>query len=188
TTTVSLTVVGAISAQPDNSTTAQGTPVTTVVLANDNVNGSPASATNVTVSVTTQPAHGTAVVNPSTGAVVYTPAAGYSGPDSYTYTICSTVQPSLCATTTVSLTVVGAITALPDASTTTQGTPVTTVVLANDNVNGAPASATNVTVSVTTQPAHGTAVVNPSTGEVVYTPAAGYSGLDSYTYTICSTV
>ncbi|WP_345271553.1 beta strand repeat-containing protein, partial [Nibrella viscosa] len=188
TTTVSLTVVGAISAQPDNSTTAQGTPVTTVVLANDNVNGSPASATNVTVSVTTQPAHGTAVVNPSTGEVVYTPAAGYSGLDSYTYTICSTVQPSLCATTTVSLTVVGAISAQPDNSTTAQGTPVTTVVLANDNVNGSPASATNVTVSVTTQPAHGTAVVNPSTGEVVYTPAAGYSGPDSYTYTICSTV
>ncbi len=40
-----------------------------------------------TVTIVAQPAHGTATVDTSTGFVSYTPSAGYTGPDSLTYTV-----------------------------------------------------------------------------------------------------
>ena len=51
-------------------------------------------------------------------------------------------------------------------------------VLANDT-RGTPVA----TISSNTQPAHGTVSVNPD-GSFVYTPAMGYVGADSFTYTI----
>jgi hypothetical protein len=43
------------------------------------------------------------------------------------------------------------------------------------------------TVTIVTAPAHGTATVNSSTGEISYTPASGYTGSDSLTYTVADT-
>ena len=40
----------------------------------------------LTVTGTTTPAHGTAVVN-ANNTITYTPATGYTGPDSFTYSI-----------------------------------------------------------------------------------------------------
>lgn len=40
------------------------------------------------------------------------------------------------------------------------------------------------TVQVSSGPAHGTAVVNPASGIVTYTPNANFRGVDSFTYTI----
>ncbi len=69
----------------DTAATPQGTAVTVSVLANDSdVDGTlnPASVT-----LGTLPAAGTATVNATTGAISYTPTAGFSGTVSFTYTV-----------------------------------------------------------------------------------------------------
>lgn len=65
--------------------------------------------------------------------------------------------------------------AVDDTATTPQGTAVSVPVLAND-------TATAPTISGVTQPANGTATI--SGGNVIYTPAAGLSGTDTFTYTV----
>ncbi|GAA4451071.1 hypothetical protein GCM10023189_12540 [Nibrella saemangeumensis] len=176
-------------ANPDNTTTAAGTAVTTNVLANDTRNGGPASTTNVTVSITGAPSSGTATVN-ANGTITFTPAPGFTGPVSYTYTICSIATPVQCATAVVTVTVnpgtqPTSTVATNDNATTTTGTPVIIPILANDTRNGGPASTTNVTASITGVPSSGTATVNAN-GTVTFTPAPGFTGPVSFTYTICS--
>lgn len=69
-------------ANADRATTSDGTPVIIDVLANDtSSDGSPLTITNVTV-----PANGTATKN-ADETITYMPDAGFSGPDSFTYTI-----------------------------------------------------------------------------------------------------
>ncbi|MEV4377886.1 Ig-like domain-containing protein [Streptosporangium sp. NPDC049644] len=67
--------------------------------------------------------------------------------------------------------------AADDTATTTvmRGTPVSVSVLAND-------TAAAPTISSVTKPGNGTATVSGS--NVIYTPAAGFSGTDTFTYTI----
>jgi len=68
--------------------------------------------------------------------------------------------------------------AVPDLAATTVGQAVAINVLANDN---APSSDT-LTASVAVQPLHGTATVGTN-NEITYTPAANFSGFDSFAYT-----
>ena len=155
------------------------------MLGNDTSNGQPVSLSTVTVTVTT-PASGTATVNPD-GTVTFTPAAGFTGPVSFTYTICALTQPTVCASAPVSLTVnpvPAVLTANPDALTLTAGVATTIPVLVNDFNNGQPASTTSVTVSISTPPTSGTATVNPD-GTIGFIPAVGFTGPVSFTYTIC---
>ena len=131
----------------------------------------------------------TATVNPN-GTISFTPAPGFTGPISFTYTICDITQPTVCASAPVSLTVnpiPAMLTANPDALTLTAGLATTIPVLANDFNNGAPASITSVAVSISTPPASGTATVNPD-GTISFTPAPGFTGPISFTYTICDLV
>lgn len=66
----------------DSAQTAPGTPVIIPVLANDtDPDGDPITLLSVTPAL-----HGALVMNP-TGTVTYTPAAGYTGPDAFNYTI-----------------------------------------------------------------------------------------------------
>ncbi len=41
------------------------------------------------------------------------------------------------------------------------------------------------TVTIITQPAHGTATINPATGVITYIPQAGYLGSDVIVYKFC---
>jgi hypothetical protein len=183
TTTASITVISTVVANPDSQTLTAGIATTIPVLTNDLRNSQPASATNVTVTVTTPPATGTATVN-ANGTIGYAPASGFSGPVSFTYTICDISQPGICSTAPVNLTVNAVVVASPDQNTTASGSPVTTTILTNDLHNGLPASTTNVTVALASQPANGAAVLNLN-GTVTYTPAVGFSGVNSFSYTIC---
>jgi hypothetical protein len=69
--------------------------------------------------------------------------------------------------------------AVDDSATTPQGAPVTINVLANDS----DPDGDTLTVSSVTLGAHGTVVINTN-NSVTYTPAPGYSGADSFNYTI----
>ena len=66
-----------------------------------------------------------------------------------------------------------------DAASTNRNTAATIAVLANDT----DADGDALSVMAVTAPAHGTAVANAN-GTVLYTPAASYTGGDSFTYTI----
>jgi cytochrome c peroxidase len=72
-------------ANNDSSTTNMNTAAVITVLANDT--DAEGNIIPSSVAVGTVPAHGTAVVNPATGAVTYTPTLNYFGPDSFTYTV-----------------------------------------------------------------------------------------------------
>jgi uncharacterized repeat protein (TIGR01451 family) len=186
--TVTVTVnAPTVTANPDTQNTTQNTPITTNVVANDTTspNGAPLNP-----AVTpTQPAHGTVTCDAS-GNCTYTPNSDYSGPDSYTYQVCDTSTPTpVCSSTTVTVNVgANTVTPQPDTGSTTYQTPVTTNVVANDTVSAGGALLNPASVMVATPPSHGTVVCNtPTAGECTYTPNAGFSGQDVYTYTVCDT-
>ena len=86
---------------------------------------------------------------------------------------CDDGTPSLCDTGTVTVTV--SPTAVDDAATTSDGTPVEVDVQANDIGDaGAP--------TIVTPPTNGTAVI----GSIIYTPNPGFAGTDRVTYRVCS--
>ncbi|WP_203653028.1 CshA/CshB family fibrillar adhesin-related protein [Demequina activiva] len=118
----------------------------------------------------TQPADGVVTIT-ADGSVEYTPNPGYSGIDSFTYTVEDAAGQQVSAAVAVRVTP----TAADDASFTTADTSVDIEVLAND-------VGTDLTVASVTEPAHGAAVVN-SDDTIAYTPAAGFSGTDTFTYT-----
>ncbi|GIX49563.1 MAG: hypothetical protein KatS3mg131_3774 [Candidatus Tectimicrobiota bacterium] len=159
----------------DSITTAEDTAVTVAVLANDS---DPDGDTLSVISVT-QGAHGTTAVL-ADGTIRYTPAADYSGTDSFSYTVSDPHGATATATVSVTVTPVNdAPLAQDDSATTTAGTAVVVAVLANDSdPDGDTLSVTSVT-----QGAHGTTAVLAD-GTIRYTPAADYSGTDSFSYTV----
>jgi hypothetical protein len=94
----------------DTTATTQGAAVTVNPLANDSdPDGDALSLTNVGAA-----ANGT-VAKGSAGAVTYTPAAGFTGSDWFSYTVCDNRTPSACASSTVTVTVTPTVTPPPNA-------------------------------------------------------------------------
>ena len=166
------------SVNADAATTPSGTPVTINVGANDVDNQGLMTAPVITVN----PAFGTAIVSGTS--VIYTPSAGYVGADTFKYSrngasssACSAVL-SDDALVTLTMTNRNPI-AVGDAITTVSCKPVTMDLLANDS----DPEGTPLTISIVTNPAHGTIAVN-SIGEYVYTSNSNYVGSDSFTYKV----
>ncbi len=132
-----------------------------------------------TITIVSAPTHGTL-----TGSGVnrtYTPAANYNGPDSFTFRASDGASDSNVATVSISVTPVNDVPVAADnAYATQEDTPLTVAapgVLANDtDVEGSA-----LTSAVVTGTANGTIVLN-SNGSFIYTPAANFSGVDSFTY------
>lgn len=133
----------------------------------------------LTYSIVTGPAHGTLTGTPPS--VVYRPAANYSGADSFTFhatdgraasntaTVAVTVQPSNDPPISA-----------PDAYTVQGGATLAVNapgVLANDT----DVDSTTRTAAVVSGPSQGTLTL-ATNGSFTYTPAAGYSGPDSFIY------
>lgn len=89
-------------------------------------------------------------------------------------------------TAIVTINVGATVEANDDTANTLANTPVAVDVLANDLVNGAPATAGDLTgvPVVTTPPANGTVVWNPVTEQFDYTPDEGFCGTDTFEYEI----
>jgi YD repeat-containing protein len=165
-------------ANPDTGSTPMNTAVTLSVLANDTDS---VSGHTLTISSVTTPSHGATSIVTSSTQIQYTPATGYTGADSFTYTISDAHSGT--ATATVSMTVTStnhAPVANTDSVTTAYNTAATGItVLANDT----DADSDTLTITSATNGSHGTVTVNSGT-TVTYTPTSGYSGSDSFTYTI----
>jgi hypothetical protein len=116
------------------------------------------------------------------GNVVFTPAANYNGPASFTYTASDGHGGTATATVNVNVTAVNdAPVAGNDSATATEDTPLViaaATLLGNDSdVDGNPLSVTGVGNAT-----HGT--VSLSNGNITFTPAANYNGPASFTYTV----
>lgn len=94
--------------QPVSATTAAGVPVT-VQLSCADATGGP-----VTYAITANPAHGSVSVNAATGQATYTPAGGYSGPDSFSFSATSSHGTAAPATASITITPRGALPAPRD--------------------------------------------------------------------------
>ncbi|MFO1351260.1 MAG: tandem-95 repeat protein [Gammaproteobacteria bacterium] len=190
-----------VTAANDAASTPFNTPVTIAALVNDSaalgasldpttLDLDPATAgvqTNFTV-----PNQGTFSVGPS-GLVTFTPVAGFTGTATIPYQVQDNYgQPSNSATLTVTVAAPAAPLATDDSASTPLDTPVTLNPAANDAANG---GATLVLGSINLDPAttrqqttlttpQGTWTLNPATGQVTFTPAAGFTGVATIPYTI----
>ena len=162
-------------ANADSTVTDEDTPVAIAVLSNDtDADGDP-----LVVLSAANGQHGSVVVNAGS-TVTYTPNANFHGPDSFTYTVGDGRGGTASATVTVEIEPINdPPVAQNDSATTNSGMAVTINVQANDSdVEGGA-----LTTSLVTTPASGVAVVNGG-GTVTYTPNAGFSGTDSFTYRV----
>jgi hypothetical protein len=152
---------GAPVARDDAALAVAGAPVTVAVLANDSdPDGDPLRLTGLGL-----PARGTLAANPDQS-VTYTPAAGYVGPDEFTYTAGDGRGGSAQARVAVEVRRPNAPpVAVPDAATAAAGAPVTVPVLANDN----DPDGDRLGLVALGLPRHGALAVNPDQS-VTYTP------------------
>ena len=142
------------------------------------LNASVGNGGTVSHVLTSGPSHGT--LSGSGLNVLYTPHANYSGPDSFTFKATYGAASSEEATVSIMVTPVNdAPSAQADAATTLKNTAVNVTVLANDvDVEGDQLSVTTVT-----PPANGTVSV-AGNGVINYRPRNGFTGTDSFTYTV----
>jgi len=133
------------------------------------------SGTGVTgVLIASSPARGT--VSASGETVTYTPSSTfYGGTDSFTYTAVNPGGHSAPATVTITVTPLSTPVAAALSVVTTKATPVLIEAAA---VATGPQPLTGATVA--TQPTHGTATASGE--QIVYTPAAGFVGTDTFNY------
>ncbi len=184
-------------AAADSVSTSPGTAMSVPVLANDGETAGQA----LRVTDVTQGTHGT-VTFQSDGTVIYTPEAGFTGTDTFTYTI--TNPDGVSTTQTVTVIVDGETpTATADSSVTQPNVPLTLMVLNNDtDPNQAPLTVSLLATPTpqarqvdTAQTAQGgTATLNDSgtpnnaaDDVIIYTPPSGFTGVDTFTYQITDT-
>jgi len=124
--------------------------------------------------------------------VQYTPRAGFSGVDYFSYTITDENGDGSGDASTANVTITVSLNAKPvaldDAIIVAENSGATSInIIANDTF-GADGSHPTEALTVSAASAEGgTTVVNSNTGEIEYTPAANFTGLDSFTYTIKDT-
>ncbi|MCP4424410.1 MAG: tandem-95 repeat protein, partial [Chloroflexi bacterium] len=161
-------------ANNDVATTPEDTTVTVAVLAND----SDVDGDALSVITLTQPLNGIASINPD-NAIVYTPTLNFNDVDTLVYTIDDGHDGLDTATLHITVTPVNdPPTAADDLVTTEEDTPIVIDVLGNDvDIDG-----DSLTVITVTQAISG-AVVNNGV-DLTYTPAVGFSGTDSFDYTL----
>jgi hypothetical protein len=184
-------------ANNDAATTDEDAAVDIAVLANDldvDLGTTPAErvptiATH-SITIVTQPARGTAAVQ-ADGKIRYTPSANFNGPDSFTYRINDGQLNSNTATVSVTVNPVNDDPAANNDSFTSIANveDQTHAVLANDSI----APDVGETLSITaagsshglgTTEEGGTVEIAPDGKTILYTPAPGFEGTDTYRYTI----
>jgi large repetitive protein len=172
---VSITVQLAPVAANDLMTLSANQSVTLNVLGNDTSAGGTLNAASIHIAVA--PIHGTAVI--TNGHAVYTPTQGYTGVDAFQYSVQDNLG-TVSNIATVSLSVQPRPVAGNDTANLPANQSVTVNVLANDSSDGG--TLDTGSISIAAAPLHGTATVTG--GQIVYTPTAGYSGSDTFQYSV----
>ena len=171
--TTSLTVeplATPLDAQGDNATVAEDGAVEIDVLANDG------DGSDLSIAGTTDGANGT--VTQTAGGLTYTPEADFNGSDSFTYDVTDGDETQTVAVDVTVTPVNDAPVASDDGATVAAGGSVAIDVLANDDdVDG-----DDLTVTAAGDASNGRVV--STGGGVTYTPNAGFTGSDSFTYEV----
>ncbi|MBL1173643.1 beta strand repeat-containing protein [Pantanalinema sp. GBBB05] len=181
TVTITVTTNNPPVANPDTYTIAGGGANTISPIAGVLANDSDADGNLLTATVVTGPAQGSLTLNPN-GAFVYTPNAGFTGVDTFTYQARDGITNSAPATVTLSVVTNTAPVIQNDTYTTSANRALsvsvaTAGVLANDtDADNNPLSAVIVDPS-----SNGTLLLNRD-GTFLYTPNAGFTGTDRFTY------
>ena len=144
------------------------------VLSNDRGSG-------LQVSSVTDPTNGTVVINDD-DTITYTPNPGFAGVDSFSYTTTDSNDLSDSSVVTVVVLPVSSPAspngpaASPDVAISSQDQRVTVEVLDNDQGE-------DLQVTDVDNPGHGKAVINGE-NTITYTPAPGFTGVDTFSYTV----
>ncbi|WP_210188456.1 Ig-like domain-containing protein [Methylobacterium sp. 174MFSha1.1] len=179
----------------DAFTTAEDTPATVTVLANDrDADGDPLTITAIdgqaaapggTVAV----ASGAVTLNPD-GTLTFAPAPDANGAVSFTYTVSDGRGGTATATVTGTVTPINDVPApVADGFTTTEDTPVPVLVLANDaDADADPLTLTAIdgqaiAAGASVAVAGGTVTLDAD-GTLLFAPAADFDGPVSFTYTV----
>ncbi len=152
------------------------------LLANDE-SSNPTSLT-VTTTPSTPPEHGSVTIQ-SDGAFEYVPVADFHGTDSFEYTISDDTNESSMATVTITIESVNDRPVVEDqAYSVTADTAFSTTAGVNDLATLATdADDDTLTASVVQSTDNGTVSIT-SGGEFSYTPDAGFTGMDTFTYEV----
>ena len=184
---VTVTPINTIpTAVDDTSSTDEDTAVDINVISNDT--DADRDTLSVTA-VTTPTSGGAAIVAGSTTTVTYTPNAGFTGTDTFSYTVSDGTDTD---TGTVNLTVTAvndppiAVNRPPVAVNDTASTPKDTAININVISNDTDADADTLSVTQVTTPTNGTAAImaGRTTTTVTYTPNANFNGTDGFDYTV----
>lgn len=175
--TVTITVPNTKPTADDKAAATLGPTPVVVTLTGTDGDGDP-----LTFSKVTDPSSGSVVLSGASGeTATYTPDAGSSGPDSFTYVANDGTEDSDPATVTI--TVDGAPTADDGSVTLVEDAGATTIGLTGSDPEG-----TTLGFAVTSGPSSGSVgAVTPtgaSTADVDYTPDADFSGTDSFDFTV----
>jgi large repetitive protein len=159
------------------------------VLGADTLNGTSATTARVTIAgAATSSVPAGLTFDPATGNISVSPGTA-AGPYSFDYSICERLNPTNCDTATATVTVIAApMAAVNDSIGGINGFVGSTNalnVLASDTLNGAPATASTVTIAVASGSALPAGLAfDPATGIVGVTPGTP-AGAYSFNYTIC---
>nr|WP_324259575.1 retention module-containing protein [Cellvibrio fontiphilus] len=184
-TTTSVVTIGVTPVAPpaNNAPVASDLALTTDedVPVNGAISASDSDGDSLSYTVSSAPASGVVVLNPATGTFTYTPNSNYSGNDSFVVTVSDGKGGTTTSTVTIGVSPINdAPTANNDTAVVNEGGSVTVAVRGNDtDPENDP-----LTVIGVTQGANGSVVIDAVTGNPIYTPNAGFSGNDSFTYTI----
>jgi large repetitive protein len=132
-------------------------------------------ATGSTFASTSQPASGT-VVMAANGTYTYTPPANFAGTVTFNYRITDPTGATVTAIETIVVSPPQLI-AVNDAYTTGYGQAL------NGNAAVGDTFATGSRFTTASAPGHGTVVMNPN-GTFRYVPQVGFTGVDTFTYTV----
>jgi hypothetical protein len=161
-----------LSILPDAVVTNAETPMTINVLAND-------TGANLTITSFSKPAHGSLVFNGNTS-FTYTPSTGFVGDDSFTYTVRDAQGTPASAEVTISVVPnAGTTVATDDVVEVVAGGSVIVPALANDMA----ADGEALQITAISMPGHGVVNVLPDQ-TIRYVPQSGFTGTDSFTYTV----
>ena len=137
--------------------------------------GTDAEGQTITFTVLTQPAHGSLSGTPP--ALTYSPASNYFGSDSFTFKGNDGQADSNIATISITI---NSVNDVPVADNKIINTTINTsvpVTLTGSDVENSP-----LTFAITSSPSHGS--LSGIAPNLTFTPTTGYSGPDSFTYTV----